>query len=117
MKNWNASIYAFFKPIPTIGYEGGRRYHEFHCFAKSCKRSIRRYLDTKDVGSTSNMHKHAKLCWGEETVQAANTVKSATEAREVLAKSKDGSIAAAFAVKGKGKVTYSHRQHTTTETR
>lgn len=117
MANWNAPIYAFFHPIPTIGHENGRRYHEFHCFAKSCKRSVRRYLDKKDMGSTSNLHKHAKICWGEDTVKAATAVKTAEDAREVLAASRDGSIAAAFAIKGKGKVTYSHRQHTKAETR
>lgn len=117
MEGWNAPIYAFFHPIPTIGYDKGRRFHEFSCFAKSCNRTVRRYLDKKDVGSTSNLHKHAKVCWGVETVQAAMAVKTAKEAREVLSKSKDGSIAAAFMLKGKGKVTYSHRQHTRAETR
>lgn len=118
MQGWNAPIYAFFHPIPTIGYDNkGRRYHEFQCFAKSCKRSVRRHLDTKDAGSTGNLHKHAKQCWGAETVSAATGVKNATEAREILSKSKDGSIAAAFAIKGKGKISYSHRQHTRAETR
>jgi hypothetical protein len=63
------------------------------------------------------MHKHAKVCWGVDTVKAASGAKDATEAREILSKSKDGSIAAAFQIKGKGKVTYSHRQHTKTETK
>lgn len=117
MASWNAPIYAFFHPVPTIGYDNGRRYHEFQCFAKSCNKKVRHYLDKKDVGSTGNLHKHAKSCWGSETVQAATAVKSAKEAREVLSNSKDGSIAAAFAIKGKGKVTYSHRQHTRAETR
>ena len=40
-----------------------------------------------------------------------------TEAQELLARSKDGSIAKAFNVKGTGKATYSHSQHTKTETR
>jgi hypothetical protein len=43
--------------------------------------------------------------------------KNASDAREVLAKSKDGSIAEAFLAKGKPKLTFSHRQHTKTETR
>ena len=42
---------------------------------------------------------------------------NADNAREVLSKSKNGSIAEAFAKSGKGKVTYPHRQHTKTETR
>lgn len=117
MKGWTAPIYAFFHPVPTIGYDNGCRYHEFECFAKSCNKKVRRYLDKKDMASTGNLHKHAKVCWGAETITAATSVKTASEARGVLSKSKDGSIAAAFALKGKGKVSYSHRQHTKAETR
>jgi hypothetical protein len=64
-----------------------------------------------------NMHKHAKVCWGVDMVKAASGGKDAAEAWEILSKSKDGLIAAAFQVKGKGKVTFSHRQHTKTETK
>ena len=117
MEDWNSPIYAFFHPVPTVGYHDGRRYHEFHCFKSACRKTIHQFLDKKDAGSTSNLHKHAKICWGLDTVKAAMAVKSAPEAREILSKSKDGSIAAAFQVKGKGKVTYSHRQHTQTETK
>jgi len=65
------------------------------------------------------MRKHAKICWGAETVTAADATKDLFGAREVLTKSKlkDGSITAEFARIGKGKVTYSHRQHTKTEAR
>ncbi|KIM42535.1 hypothetical protein M413DRAFT_34098, partial [Hebeloma cylindrosporum] len=117
MEDWNSPIYAFFHTVPTVGYKDGRRYHEFRCFASSCSKTVHRFLDKKDAGSTSNLHKHAKLCWGPDTVKGAMGTKNATEAREVLAQSKDGSIAAAFQVKGKGKVTYSHRQYTQTETK
>lgn len=117
MKSWNTPIYAFYHPIPTIGYENQRRYHEFSCFKKSCDKTIRRFLDTKDSTSTGNMHRHTKKCWGDEVLTLAMATANATEARESLAKSKDGSIAEAFNIKGKGKVTYSHRQHTRTETR
>jgi hypothetical protein len=41
-------------------------------------------------------------------VEAASNAKNVTQAREILSKSKDGSIAAAFQIKGKSKVTYSH---------
>jgi hypothetical protein len=52
-------------------------------------------------------------------VAAADNTRSIDAAREVLAKSKlrDGSITAEFERIGKGKVTYSHRQHTKTEAR
>jgi hypothetical protein len=117
MDDWNSPIYAFFHPIPTIGYKDGRRYHEFNCFALTCKKSVRRFLDKKDAGSTSNLHKHAKICWGLDTVKAAMEAQNASEARQILSQSKDGSISAAFQIKGKGKVMYSHRQHTRTETK
>jgi hypothetical protein len=117
MEDWTSPIYAFFHPVPIIGNHAGRSYHEFRCFAKSCNKTVRRYLDKKDAASTSNMHKHAKVCWGIETVKAAMETPNVKDAREVLSNHKDGSIAAAFQVKGKGKVTYSHRQHTPKETR
>lgn len=81
---------------------------------------MRRYLDTKDAKSTSNMRKHARICWGEETVAAADRTKEVGVAREVLRKGdglRDSSLTAAFERKGKGKVTFSHRQHTRTESR
>jgi len=63
------------------------------------------------------MHKHAKICWGVDTVKAASEAKDVTNTHVVLANSKDGSIAAMFKVKGKGKVSYSHKQHTKTQTK
>jgi len=80
---------------------------------------VRRYLDTTDAKSTSNLRKHAKICWGEEAVAAADQTRDVLAAREALEKmsKKDGSILEAFERVAKSKVTYSHRQHTTTETR
>lgn len=63
------------------------------------------------------MHKHVKICWGAETVRLATEARNLQDTCQVLAKSKDGSVAAAFQVKGKGKVTYSHRQHTKSKTK
>lgn len=65
------------------------------------------------------MRKHAKVCWGDDAVAAADATKDLEGAREVLAESKlrDGSITAAFARIGKGKVTFSHCQHTKTQAR
>ena len=126
MKNWSTPIYAFFRPIPTIEHVNNRRAHVFECNAKQCKgkgrndgRNIRRYLGTADAMSTSNLKRHTKGCWGEEMVEAASSVKDVHAACLVLAKPnlKDGSITAAFERVGKEKVTYSHRQHTKTESR
>lgn len=99
-RDWDSPIYAFFRPQSAIGYEDGRR-----------------YLDKGDATSTSNLRKHVKKCWGEETLSAADRVKNVADARDIMtqAQGRDGSITAVFMVKGKGMVTYSHRQHTKTE--
>ena len=90
-----------------------------HCLGRGNGRIVRRYLDTGDAKSTSNLRKHAKICWGEEAVAAADDTKDVHAAREALGKlgSVDGSITAAFERVAKSKVTYSHRQHTTAEAR
>lgn len=121
-KEWNSPIYVFFKPTPSIEYIKGRRVHVFECSAKHCKgkgngRMVRRYLDTSDAKSTGNLRKHARVCWGEETVAAADQTRDINAARDALGKRKDGSITEAFERLAKTNVTYSHRQHTTTETR
>ena len=90
--------------------------------AKSCKhksRSVRRFLDKGDAKSTSNMWKHAKKCWGDDIVASADKALNANEVRQTTVKGflDPQSITAAFERKGKGKVTYSHRQHTKTEAR
>ena len=76
---------------------------------------VRRYLDTSDAKSTSNLHKHARVCWGVEAVAAADETRNIGDALEALTKCKDGSKTEVFQQKGKGKVTYSHHQHTTTQ--
>ena len=68
------------------------------------------------------MHKHAKNCRGDENVSNALETKGAlsiNDIRKSLAQAKvhDGSITASFERQGKGKVTFSTRQHTYTETR
>jgi hypothetical protein len=119
-------IYAFFHPTPSIVTVDGRRVHEFRCTASNCKgrgknpRIVRRYLDTSDRNSTGNLRKHARQCWGDEILQGADACGDLDSAREGLDKAKklkDGSITTAFERKGKGKVTFSHRQHDKTQTR
>ena len=127
-RDWTSPIYGFFHARPIIEVVGGRRCHEFKCAAPHCKgkgsrpRIVRRYLDKADRNSTSNMHKHAKNCWGEDIVSKALETKgvlSIDEVRKNLANAEveNGSIVASFERKGKGVVTFSTRQHTYTETR
>lgn len=127
-KDWTSPIYGFFQERPTVKVIDGRRCHEFHCAAPFCKgkgsmtRIVRRYLDKGDRNSTSNMHKHAKNCWGEENVSRALETKGELSVEDIRrnlggAKLVDGSITASFERKGKGAVTFSTRQHTYMETR
>jgi hypothetical protein len=122
MKRWDAPVYAFFKPVPAIEYFDNRKAHIFECTATSCcqkTKYIRRLLYTGDTSSTSNLRRHAKVCWGEEAITAADRTGSAATARKALANKSgtNGSITAAFERVGKGKVTYSHRQYTKAESR
>ena len=123
-KDWISPIYVFFKPVPTNEYIKERCVHIFECAAVNCLGKgngwfVCRYLDTGDAKSTGNLHKHAKICWGEQVVAAAVKTRNVQSAREALAglKSVDSSITAAFQRVTKSKVTYSHRQHTTAEAR
>ncbi|RPD52240.1 hypothetical protein L226DRAFT_438013, partial [Lentinus tigrinus ALCF2SS1-7] len=74
--------------------------------------------DTKDAQSTGNLRKHARRCWGDDTIERADEADDADEVRLTIVKGllRDGSITAHFARK-KGVVTYSHRPHTKAETR
>jgi hypothetical protein len=79
-------------------------------------------MDTADRTSTKNLQRHAECCWGGETIQKAREVKDLATAKEEVMNARrlqsDGSITAMFSrAEGKGKITYSHRQHTHTETR
>ncbi|KAG2739596.1 hypothetical protein P692DRAFT_201676749, partial [Suillus brevipes Sb2] len=116
-KGWTSPVYAFFEPVPNIEYTGSRRAHVFKCMAKGCWQHVHRYLDKGDAKSTSNMVKHVKSCWGEVAYEAAQEAKTAVSARESIINNilKTGSITTSFGRKGKGKVTYSHKQHTKTE--
>jgi hypothetical protein len=108
MKEWVSPVYAFLEPTPHVIERDGRRAHEFKCAARGCKATVRQYLDKKDARSTGNMRKHLKSCWGDSVMSAAKIVAG------IL---RDGSITTPFERKGKGKVMYSHRQHTRAETK
>jgi hypothetical protein len=122
-KRWDAPVYAFFKPYPTIEYFDGRKAHVFECAVGRCRcksKFVRRFLYTGDTSSTSNLRRHAKLCWGDEVVAAADTTGNLAVARSAMSKQKgaNGLITAAFDKEKKGgKPTYSYRQHTKVEAR
>ena len=122
-KDWTSPIYVFFRTSPRIECLDGRHVHIFECAAGRCRgkngRDVRRYLDKGDAKSTSGLRRHAKKCWGAETVKSADGTKDLEAARTILLKTNlhDGTITAEFERIGRGKVTYSHRQHTSTEAR
>ena len=57
---------------------------------------VRRYLDTGDAKSTINLRKHARICWGVETVAVADETRNYGAAFDMLKLHKDGSITEAF---------------------
>lgn len=120
---WVSPIYVFFRNEARVEYVNDRRLHVFVCAAQRCRgkngRDVRRFLDTGDAKSTSGLRRHAKKCWGTDAVEAADGTQDLESARTVLAKTKfrDGSITTQFQRIAKGKATFSHRQHTTTEAR
>ena len=69
-KEWSSLVYPFFKV--EVVHSDGRRAHQFCCHAHHCKVKIWRFLDTKDLKSTSNLHKHIKSCWGVDVMSAAD---------------------------------------------
>jgi len=80
---------------------------------------VQRFLNTKDSTSTSNLQKHVESCWGKDALEAGMAAGTAKDACESVVKEikGSGSITAAFERKGKGQVTFSHWQHTKTETK
>ncbi|KAH9039161.1 hypothetical protein EDB85DRAFT_1859946, partial [Lactarius pseudohatsudake] len=75
-KKWTAQVYAFFKPTPLIEYVDGHKAYVFKCSMRRCRNTtskfIRHYLYTADASSTSNLRRHAKICWGGEAIAAAD---------------------------------------------
>lgn len=101
----------FFGPDVTVHYDSGHKYHLFKCGARIChtKGSVRRYLDKGDCSLTSNLHKHAIHCFGEDAVLAATTGASSSHL--------DGSIHAAFGWQGSQPVFVTHRAHSNPQIR
>ena len=117
LKEWSSPVYTFFKA--EVIYSDGRRAHQFCCRGLRCSVKIRRFLDTKDSKSTSNLRKHVKSCWGEDVMNTADDAKDVNDVRTKIVNRilRNGSIMEAFERKGKGKPTHSTRPHTPAETR
>ncbi|TFK35264.1 hypothetical protein BDQ12DRAFT_612028 [Crucibulum laeve] len=116
-KEWKSPIYAFFHPTPVVGYVNNCCMHEFRCAAthwKGQSQIVCCYLDTADKTSTSNMVKHAIVCWGQETVSSAREAGMQQDLFLLSSRylGRQWVKTAIFERSGKGKVSYSHRQHT-----
>jgi len=112
------------RPLSRIEHVNDRCVHVFQCAALQCKgrhgRDVRHFLDTRDARSTSGLWHHAKMCWGEETVNTADKTKDLAATCTILANSglkRNSSITAAFKHIGRPSITFSHHQLTYTETR
>ncbi|RDX39421.1 hypothetical protein OH76DRAFT_1367543, partial [Lentinus brumalis] len=90
----------------------------FTCAKPGCKFQSTWYLNTKDATSTSNLCDHVKACWGPEILAAAEEAKTQMNARPMVeAFGRSSTITKIFKRIGKGKISYSARQHTLVETR
>ncbi|KAL6307931.1 hypothetical protein BKA93DRAFT_714467, partial [Sparassis latifolia] len=119
-EDWTSPAYTFYKPDVTIQVDEKMHAHAyiFHCMNRGCKMKIAWWMDKGDKSSMGNLRKHIRKCWGEEALATADMMKTADDARPAVEKfAQSGSITASFERKGKGKITYSVRQHTRTESR
>ena len=120
LKKWVAPAYVFFKPSACVEYVKGHKAHVFECIAAHChckSRYVRHFLYTRDTSLTSNLRRHAKICWGDEVIKAADATGNLHFACEALSKKKglNGSITAAFEQIRKSNVTYSQCPYTKLE--
>ena len=93
--------------------EKGRKYHYFQCAAKKCKLNggVKRYQTTKDKSATSNLKAHTIKCHGQDAVDATLKKNGSKD------HAPDQSIFSIFARIGQKPVKFSHRSHTSVETR
>ncbi|KAE9393113.1 hypothetical protein BT96DRAFT_747958, partial [Gymnopus androsaceus JB14] len=79
-------IYAFYHSVPDIEFDqkGSPKYTVYACC--NCRSKQKQGLSGTDAASTSVLHRHAKKCWGDEAVKAAQDSKNISRAREAVQK-------------------------------
>jgi len=115
-----APVYGFFDhpKLEMVCCKGKlREAFVFVCMVPTCREKLNVYTTTKDVGSTSNLQKHIKKCRGAHHLEEAKQVGKVSLVHAALAANIDGSITAAFERSGKGKISYSTRPLSETQTR
>ncbi|PPQ84145.1 hypothetical protein CVT24_002213 [Panaeolus cyanescens] len=87
-ETWKSPIYAFFDTPPVIKEGAHGKLGPF----------VRRYVDTANAKSTSNLKIHAVKCWGPDLVRRGLAQESRQAVKEGLAnvKMKDGKLTAVF---------------------
>lgn len=121
-KGWKAPVYALYRTDVDVVQKGDRIVHRFHCAGPGCDHIVNRYIDGNDATSTSSLRTHIGKCagWGPDILKAIDKVSTRAEALQAIQKVTRGeatSITVAFERTGKGKVTYSTRPLTKSETR
>ena len=115
---WTSIYYGFFSTEVEIEFVDGRCSHVFACAKENCKIKVRRYLDTGDATSTSNLRGHVVKCWGKEVIARAKALGNDKNVRaEFIDKTTSGDISVMLGLKGGKNVSYSHRNHTCAEVR
>jgi hypothetical protein len=117
-KDWKSPVYAHFSPNVDIDYTNeGKLVYVFKCLGKCGGKMIRQH--ESDRGSTNNLQRHLKSCWGEAIIDkvkeaVADKGASVDEAREKMVRPylKTGLITNFFEHKQNIKVTYSITPHT-----
>ncbi|KAE9385363.1 hypothetical protein BT96DRAFT_751949, partial [Gymnopus androsaceus JB14] len=80
-----APIYAFYHPNPKVEFDKDiAKYAVFAC--RNCCSTQKQGLMGTDAASTSVLHQHAKRCWGDKAVKAAQESKDLSRAREAIEK-------------------------------
>ena len=63
--------------MPQVEYVKDCQAHIFECAVGKCRgkngHDVCQFLDTSDAKSTSGLCRHAKNCWGDEAVAAADS--------------------------------------------
>lgn len=119
-ESWTSPVYGFYNEQVTIEYVKNCIAHVFTCCAQGCATTVWHYQDKRDASSTGNMYKHAKSCWGEETVAQARALGNLGQVRSCIVAGlrKNGNITEYFRMKKMAsKPTYLHRQMSREQTR
>ncbi|KAJ3751669.1 hypothetical protein EV360DRAFT_56543, partial [Lentinula raphanica] len=92
-------VYTFFDAEPEIEFENDEVSPEYLVFRCShCGTKIRQGIKTSDKGSTGNVSRHARKCWGDEAFNAAkdSSLEKARAAVRTFGKKSQGKLTAAL---------------------